>query len=230
MKNKFYGLVYKITNTINNKVYIGQTKQTLNRRKSQHKYHASLSKPKFVISRAIKKYGIDSFIFEILDYAKSNQELNIMEGKYIQLFKSYDKNFGYNVEKLSDNNKIYVSQETRNKLKITSSKPEYIQRMSELGKSSRCKKLPNIKTTSQFIGLEKCSSRWRVRVNMKNIKINLGLFITEIEAAQARDIVSLYILGHEALLNFPDLKHKYLSGEIHPIGTKGLKFDLSHLN
>jgi predicted GIY-YIG superfamily endonuclease len=48
--------IYKITNTINGKVYIGQTIQPLDKRWSQHKRSARMKEP-YSIHRAIAKYG-----------------------------------------------------------------------------------------------------------------------------------------------------------------------------
>jgi len=55
------GYIYRITNITNKKCYIGQTKQNVNRRWSQHKYGSAT-----VIARAIKKYGKQHFKYEII--------------------------------------------------------------------------------------------------------------------------------------------------------------------
>ena len=54
--------IYKITNKINNKIYIGQSNNPI-RRFSEHKYNNSNS----VIHRAINKYGVNNFTFEIIE-------------------------------------------------------------------------------------------------------------------------------------------------------------------
>lgn len=53
--------IYKITNLINGNIYIGYTKQTLQSRFNQHSRSS-----KMVISRAIKKYGINNFKIELM--------------------------------------------------------------------------------------------------------------------------------------------------------------------
>ena len=54
--------LYQITNLINNKVYIGQT-NNITKRWSNHK---CCNSPDMVIAKAIKKYGIENFKFEVL--------------------------------------------------------------------------------------------------------------------------------------------------------------------
>lgn len=52
------GIIYKITNTINGKCYIGQTTSNINKRWSQHIYNAKTQSQKCrFLENAIKKYG-----------------------------------------------------------------------------------------------------------------------------------------------------------------------------
>lgn len=106
---EYYGIIYKIQNTITNEIYIGQTthprgfngrydfkgngiervyKKLLGNeaRKESHNQH---------LRRSIKKFGFDVFeVIEVFDTAKTLKELNEKESYYINLFDSY-KN-GYN--------------------------------------------------------------------------------------------------------------------------------------
>ena len=58
-------IIYKVTNIINNKIYIGQTIHSLNIRKSQHERSHEYGY-KTAFSNAIKKYGKENFIWEII--------------------------------------------------------------------------------------------------------------------------------------------------------------------
>lgn len=60
-----FGIIYKVTNLINGKCYIGKTTQTLNARKSDHKGYAKRNGSDY-FHKAIKKYGLDNFKWEIL--------------------------------------------------------------------------------------------------------------------------------------------------------------------
>ena len=83
--------IYKITNKINNKCYIGQS-INIKRRFNGHKSGDHNE----YLENAIKKYGIDNFNFEILEECKKN-ELNEKEIFYIKLYKSVNRRYGYNI-------------------------------------------------------------------------------------------------------------------------------------
>ena len=57
------GFIYKITNKVNNKVYIGQTSRSLEIRWREHKSRAGCYYTSHLYS-AMNKYGVDNFIFE----------------------------------------------------------------------------------------------------------------------------------------------------------------------
>ena len=80
-------IVYKTTNLINGKIYIGQSV------KNDPKYLGSGD----LIVAAIKKYGKNNFIKEILEECENINELNEKERKYIASYNSTDKNIGYNI-------------------------------------------------------------------------------------------------------------------------------------
>lgn len=86
-------VIYKIINKINNKIYIGQTTRTLNERITSYKYEKS-NRP---IINALKKYGMNSFQFEIIDKAFSVDELNLLEEEWIEKLNTRNLNIGYNL-------------------------------------------------------------------------------------------------------------------------------------
>ena len=69
-------IIYKVTNKVNGKIYIGQTVRTLEQRKWQH-LDAAKNGCKTHFYNAIRKYGEDNFVFEIIDEASSLEELNV---------------------------------------------------------------------------------------------------------------------------------------------------------
>jgi group I intron endonuclease len=96
MIDKPIGIIYKATNTINGKSYIGQTITTLSKRRTDHKTRANTRR--FTVSGiypAIIKYGWDNFTWEILCNCYSKDELNEMEFHYIIQYDTY--NNGYNL-------------------------------------------------------------------------------------------------------------------------------------
>ena len=98
------GYIYKITNIINNKIYIGQTIKSVKHRWNQHKRNARYSIENKVydhhLARAILKYGTDSFIVETIeDIIADNRKLladtlNEKETYYIEFYNSFYN--GYN--------------------------------------------------------------------------------------------------------------------------------------
>jgi hypothetical protein len=81
--------IYKITNLINNKIYIG--KDTT----SDPNYFGS----GLLINRAIQKYGKENFIKEIIDETKDYEELSEKEIYWIERYNATDKKIGYNISK-----------------------------------------------------------------------------------------------------------------------------------
>lgn len=90
-----YFVIYKITNKINNKIYIGQTTNSV---ESRWRSHCCFKKNKTAISMAIKKYGKNNFDIEIIDGATNQAELNYKEFILIHINNSLAPN-GYNLKK-----------------------------------------------------------------------------------------------------------------------------------
>ena len=102
LKNKigYYKMViYKITNKINGKCYIGKTTKTVEWRWKIHIIHSKRDDDHLFFHRAIKKYGVENFILEIIDTADNENELNEKEKYWIEYYKSYLKENGYNLTK-----------------------------------------------------------------------------------------------------------------------------------
>lgn len=90
------GLIYKVTNKVNKKIYIGQTVSTLTRRKSDHIRRAFSDKcDNTYFYKAILKYGVDMFEWEVLCECMDD-DLNSLERYYIEVFNSTDPTLGYN--------------------------------------------------------------------------------------------------------------------------------------
>ena len=97
------GYIYKITNSLNNKCYIGQTKRNPQLRWYEHKYYANKGVTyKSALYNAVQKYGIDCFSFKILEEIE-NEMLDEREIYYINMFDSFYN--GYNNTSGGDGNK-----------------------------------------------------------------------------------------------------------------------------
>lgn len=94
-------LIYKITNKINSKVYIGQTTKTLEERKATYLKEYRWSKKPRAIILAMRKYGIENFIFEVIhDNIATQEEMDALERYYIiEVYRSLIGEGGYNMER-----------------------------------------------------------------------------------------------------------------------------------
>jgi group I intron endonuclease len=89
-------VIYKATNKINGKVYIGKTENTLTARWKEH-LRAVHKGSRLYFHRAIRKHGAEAFETNTLHEAKSFDELNAMETFFIILYQSHKLEYGYNM-------------------------------------------------------------------------------------------------------------------------------------
>lgn len=88
------GYIYKITNNINNKVYIGQTVKSYQERFRQHQLNYNKEYfSQIVLYKAFKKYGIENFSFDPIEEVEK-EFLNEREKYWINYYDSYYN--GYN--------------------------------------------------------------------------------------------------------------------------------------
>ena len=80
-------IIYKTTNLINSKIYIGQDK------KNNPNYFGSGK----ILQIAIEKYGVENFNKEILEECESKESLNEREKYWINFYNSTDREIGYNI-------------------------------------------------------------------------------------------------------------------------------------
>lgn len=90
--------IYKITNNINKKVYIGQSVRIRKRwiAEKNSAFNENSESYETYLSRAFRKYGIENFSFQIIEECEQSQ-LNEREVYWISYYKSNNENFGYNL-------------------------------------------------------------------------------------------------------------------------------------
>lgn len=89
LTNKRYGVVYLITNIVNNKKYVGITTRSIDSRFEEH------CKADSLIGKAIRKYGKDNFTIEIIAETTSKEDTVEKEIYYISNYNSFEN--GYNL-------------------------------------------------------------------------------------------------------------------------------------
>jgi group I intron endonuclease len=112
--------IYKFTHLASGRCYIGQTIQDPNRRRLEHIADSKHTPRTYHFHNALKKYGVDSFTFEIIATATTLEELNTLEETFIQQFDSITN--GFNI-RAGGGNKTHH--------------PDSIKRMSEAQKVAR---------------------------------------------------------------------------------------------
>lgn len=104
--------IYKITNTTNDKVYIGQSVD-IKHRFDNHKYNFKHNAyPSYALYKAMNKYGIENFRFEIIEKCDEDV-LNDREIYWIKKYNSFGSG-GYNMTAGGNNipDKFYYDEKT----------------------------------------------------------------------------------------------------------------------
>jgi group I intron endonuclease len=135
-------IIYKITNLMNGKIYIGQTINSLKRRWNAH---CRGNRPG--LNRAIRKYGKDNFTIEIMYKCRNIDELNKKESELIVLYNSTFPN-GYNLTSKCSNKG--TSEQTKEKLRRIFSK-----RFSEILCIDNNTVYDNISQASKTLGIDR---------------------------------------------------------------------------
>lgn len=220
--------IYKTTNMVNGKIYIGKTKNNPKNYIGGGVY----------LRLAIKKYGKNNFKKEILESNIETQEfLNTREQFWISFYNSTDPNIGYNRSKGGDGFSGERTEEEKLKISInhacvsgsmnpwfgmhpskesraemSKSRTGYLngkfgknlseETLEKMSLSKLYKK--SKKSSSNYIGVCFCKkeNRWRAYFQLSRKKvIKIGTFETEIEAALAYNETAQEFLGWKAILN-----------------------------
>lgn len=141
-------IIYKVTNKINQKVYIGQTIGTLENRWKRHKNDALNNILDTHFARAIRYYKPENFTIEIIDTANNQEELTKKEYYWINYYNSINNGYNETNAEYKCGGNTYKSK-TPEELKIIGDKI----RESKLGAKNpnatgvKCK---NIKTNEEY--------------------------------------------------------------------------------
>ena len=140
-----YGYIYKVTNTMDGKIYVGQHKSS----STDDNYLGSGK----LIKRAVRKYGKNHFTKEILMVCDSKEELDYWEVELIEQLKTQDHTIGYNIAQ-GGHERFFTgckhSEESRSKM------------------SERAKNRPHPPTTDQTIWMHRDGQEKMIKPNLIN--------------------------------------------------------------
>ena len=116
-------IVYKASNNINGKCYVGQTIHSLEYRKQKH-FNRMNRRSNQYFYNALRKYGFDAFFWEILCECNTKEELDEKEKYYIKYYNSFMDNNGYNMTVGGDKGTLgwCPSKETRKRMSDSAKK------------------------------------------------------------------------------------------------------------
>jgi hypothetical protein len=162
--NKRIMQIYKITNNINGKIYIG--KDTTN---DQNYFGSGL-----LIKRAINKFGLINFTKEIIDESSDKKELCEKEKYWIKFYNSTDKSIGYNISNGGDGGDVISNNPNRKEIleKISSSMKKRVfteEHKKNLSENHFSKTFRKGKTYEEIYGKEK-SEEYKERLKLARSK------------------------------------------------------------
>lgn len=108
----FQCTIYLLRNSVNSKVYVGQTWKTPEER-GEFGYGYRKSP---LLFNAIQKHGWKNFWYEVLELCYDQEEADSAEEHYIKQFRSRDRRFGYNIKEGGSLGKM--SEETKKKISL----------------------------------------------------------------------------------------------------------------
>lgn len=99
--------IYRITNKLNGKFYIGSTS---NMRKRMREHMSNLRRGIHVndhLQHAFDKYGEENFAFEVYEYVKNIDDLLTVEQRVLDDLKPYDDEVGYNISEYAYSYRVF---------------------------------------------------------------------------------------------------------------------------
>lgn len=119
--------IYLIRNNVNNKVYIGQSKDIEKRWSDHLSLGKTSSKSKsannnYPLYRAMKKYGVENFSITILEETDDYSQLDSIENKYIEEYGAITDGYNQRITSSSGYSKEYTINKREVKYSVTKEK------------------------------------------------------------------------------------------------------------
>jgi group I intron endonuclease len=197
---KEFGVIYKIVNTINGKIYIGQTTNA-SERKNQHERCCMNKNNNKLLYKAMRKYGVDNFLFSVIEKCYNRKELNEMEYHYIIQYRTYvefENCNGYNMT-MGDQS-CGISEET--KRKISESQKT---RFTETSVLEHNRYIQKIAQNRQEVK-EKKSKSGKISQNLPHVRLKREKSMQELFSRQ--EVINRMCKAQQSIQNRLDVRKK----------------------
>ena len=162
------GYIYKITNLINNKIYIGKTTTSIKQRFSEHLANAKRKNRRYTsyLYNAVKKYGEENFSIEILEIVNydDESELDERERYYIKELETQNQSIGYNIQEGGEG-----GSRRSKEYKPTQKQLDALLRCSHLPMSEKAKKMLSQRRTKCVVSEETREKLRQTQLGRKRI-------------------------------------------------------------
>ena len=172
------GIIYKSTNKVNKKVYIGLTTLSLNKRKKKHKQDADTHRYNSYFHSAIRKYGWDNFKWEVIDKHNVFNVLQKLERLYVIKYESNNRFWGYNLTEGGEGSKgLKHTEKSKTKMRKSKTKEK---RLLYSKKNNKCG-FPGTRYSNK--NLNPWRKVWQSLIRWKGKQIYLGNFQDPLSAS-----------------------------------------------
>lgn len=192
------GGIYKITNKINNKVYVGQAVNFKDRERTHFYRLVRNEHHNEFLQKSYNKYGKENFIFEIIEEIGDVQLLNEVEKKWIDFYGGINSDDVYNlkdplINDFSDYIKVNMSKNTSGE-----NNPNYGNKWSDEQKKSLSEKKMGL-TLEMLIGKEKADITKEKMSKSQSGRKHTEESKEKIRLANVGDKNPAYGMGHRQL-------------------------------
>lgn len=172
-------IIYKVTNLINGKIYIGLTKKKLEERMKDHIKEVKAKRRNNFFYNAVRKYGWSNFKIETIDKANNYNELKLKEIYWIAEYRK--THILYNMTDGGEGRSNYkASEETKSKMRESRKNvsDETRRKMSEARKGKQTGKdnpMYGTKKSPEWVEMIKKVNRERIRTPEERKKLSESL-------------------------------------------------------
>lgn len=192
--------IYKITNLINNKVYIGQTITGIVNRWKGHIYKDGCR----FLHNAIYKYGKENFKIEVIEYCDKDS-LDEREIYWISYYKSNNRKYGYNILVGGNNGRKGLYKLSKSKIQEIINLEKQGVTHTEIGKRFNI----NRKTVTFILKRETNYKNKRVSLEERGDRQQIVDFIKTYNP-RAKDVREKFKIGNNTLFKIAkEIGHKF---------------------